>query len=197
MVYGVIGGFFAYLLMNWQYLYLIRGQLLCIFSMMAFFTMLFSIGNIYGFANFCGGFLGGFLCSLGILKPLRERNLVLVIGGLVGLALYWLMMFLIFYLAVWLLKINCLIFLTNFIFLIKSPTSTSYDQVKKNTIKQFRISVNEDFINYNSLSYWKLLYKWKRSDWKKPISKNGVVGNWTPGLLNANQALYQLSYNPS
>ena len=26
--------------------------------------------------------------------------------------------------------------------------------------------------------------------------KNGVMGSWTPGLLNANQALYQLSYNP-
>ena len=28
------------------------------------------------------------------------------------------------------------------------------------------------------------------------IKKYGVVGNRTPGLLNANQALYQLSYNP-
>ena len=27
--------------------------------------------------------------------------------------------------------------------------------------------------------------------------KSGVMGSWTPGLLNANQALYQLSYNPS
>ncbi len=99
MVYGVLGGFFAYLTINWQTLYLIRGQLACIFATMTFFVMLFSIGGVYGFPNFCGAFVGGYSCSLGISKPIKERNLILVIGGLAGVGLYWLMMFLIFYLA--------------------------------------------------------------------------------------------------
>ena len=103
MVYGVLGGFFAYLTINWQTLYLIRGQLACIFATMTFFVMLFSIGGVYGFPNFCGAFLGGYSCSLGISKPIKERNLILVIGGLAGVGLYWLMMFLIFYLALWIL----------------------------------------------------------------------------------------------
>lgn len=100
MVYGVLGGFFGYLTINWQALFLIRTQLACMIGMMTFFAMLFSIGGIYGFANFCGGLVGGYACSLGIFKPIKERDLIFTVAGLVGVALYWLMMFLIFYLAV-------------------------------------------------------------------------------------------------
>lgn len=68
--------------------------------MMTFFAMLFSIGGIYGFANFMGGLIGGYVCGLAVFKPIRERSWVYVGVGVAGLVVYWLMMFLIFYLAV-------------------------------------------------------------------------------------------------
>ncbi len=100
MVYGVLGGFFAFVTINWSTLYLIRSQLLCIIGMMTFFAMLFSIGGIYGFANFFGAFFGGFACSLALFKPIKDRNVIMIGAGITGVVLYWLMMFLIFYLVV-------------------------------------------------------------------------------------------------
>lgn len=100
MIYGSLGGFFAYLALNWKQLLLIRTQLTCMIGMITFFAMLFSIGGIYGFACFAGSVLGGFACGVGIFPPFKGRDIVIMLAGLGGVAAYWLTMFLIFYLAI-------------------------------------------------------------------------------------------------
>lgn len=100
MVYGVLGGFFAYLTINWATLYLIRRQLACLIGMMSFFAMLFSIGGYYGFANFFGALFGGYSCSLAVFPGIRSKHYLFIIVGIAGVLIYWLTMFLIFYLAI-------------------------------------------------------------------------------------------------
>lgn len=100
MVYGVMGGFFAYMTINWDTLFLIRTQICCLIGIMVFFAMLFSIGGIYGFASFCGAFIGGYACSLAIFPGIRPKHMLFTIAGAAGVGIYWLTMFLIFYLAV-------------------------------------------------------------------------------------------------
>lgn len=100
MVYGVMGGFFAYMTINWDTLFLIRTQICCLIGMMVFFAMLFSIGGIYGFASFCGAVLGGYTCSMAIFPGIRPKGWLYTIVGAAGLGVYWLTMFLVFYLAV-------------------------------------------------------------------------------------------------
>jgi hypothetical protein len=100
MVYGIIGGFFAYLTINWNTLYLIRTQLACLIGMMTFFAMLFSFGGVNGFSCFFGGLIGGYLCSLSILPGIKPKSKLFIIAGIAGVVLYWLTMFLIFYLAI-------------------------------------------------------------------------------------------------
>lgn len=100
MVYGVMGGFFGYMAINWSTLILIRSQLCCLIGMMVFFAMLFSIGGIYGFASFCGGLLGGFCSSLALFPGIRHKDWIYIVAGVAGIIIYWLTMFLIFYLAI-------------------------------------------------------------------------------------------------
>ena len=99
MIYGALGGFFSYMTINWRELLLIRTQLACMIGMMMFFAMIFSIGGIYGFACFSGSVIGGYLCGLAIFPPIRERDMIITLAGAGGIVAYWLIMFLIFYLA--------------------------------------------------------------------------------------------------
>jgi hypothetical protein len=62
--------------------------------------MLFSIGGIFGFAGFSGGMFGGFCCSLGIIPGIKPKGWIIIGAGGAGIAVYWVMMFLIFYLAI-------------------------------------------------------------------------------------------------
>lgn len=100
MIYGALGGFFGYLAINWTSLYLIRTQLCCMFGMLFFFGMLFSIGSDCGFSGFVGALMGGFCCSLAVFPGIRSKGWIYIAAGVAGIVLYWLMMFLIFYLAV-------------------------------------------------------------------------------------------------
>jgi hypothetical protein len=100
MIYGALGGFFGYLAINWESLFLIRTQLCCMIGMISFFAMLFSIGGTYGFAGFSGAIIGGFCCSLAIFPGIKSKGWIIIAAGAAGVTLYWLMMFLIFYLAV-------------------------------------------------------------------------------------------------
>ncbi len=99
VVYGALGGFLAYLTINWSALPLIRGQLAAIIGIMIFFAMLFSIGGYYGFACFMGGLFGGYIGGLALFWGIRGRSWLFTAIGAATVLAYWLTMFLIFYLA--------------------------------------------------------------------------------------------------
>ncbi len=69
-------------------------------GMITFFAMLFSIGGTYGFSGFSGAVIGGFCSGLALFPGIKNKGWILIAAGAVGVFLYWLMMFLIFYLAV-------------------------------------------------------------------------------------------------
>lgn len=100
LLYSVLGCFYAYITINSQPLLLIRTAIICMVSMFTFFAFLFSIGT-YGFSSFCGGMLGGYCSGLIFLTGIKPKGMILPALGAAGLIGYWLMMFLIFYLATW------------------------------------------------------------------------------------------------
>lgn len=97
-IYSALGAFYAYLTIHWEMLSLIRSTVLCIIGMLTFFAFLFSIGT-YGFSCFCGGMVGGYLSGLALLQGLKPKKFVYIAIGIIGLVAYWIMMFLVFYLA--------------------------------------------------------------------------------------------------
>lgn len=99
MIYGVMGGFLAYLTINWSALSLIANQLGCLIGMLIFFGMMFSFSGYYGFSCFFGSILGGYLVGLAILPGIRKKSWIVIAVGVGGIIAYWLTMFLIFYLA--------------------------------------------------------------------------------------------------
>jgi hypothetical protein len=100
MIYGVLGGLIGYIVINGRSLLIVRTQLYFMVFMLTFFAMMFSISGNLGFAGFVGGMVGGFSCTLVMLPGIRTKSWTLIgIGGGV-IALYWLVMFLVFYLAV-------------------------------------------------------------------------------------------------
>lgn len=71
IVYGALGGFFAYLTINWMTLYLIRKQLAIIFGIIIFISMIFSIGGDSGIVCFLGAIFGGYTGGLIIFSPIK------------------------------------------------------------------------------------------------------------------------------
>jgi rhomboid protease GluP len=73
MIFGILGGYTAYMLINWSALGKlgpIRSQLCCIIGFILFFSLLFSFGPNVDSIGHIGGLIGGFLISLAILPGL-------------------------------------------------------------------------------------------------------------------------------
>jgi hypothetical protein len=100
IIYGGIGGLIAYLIINWQTLMLIRFPLCYMIGIVSFFSILFPIGTTIGYAGYLGGLIGGLFCTLAILPGIRTKGWIIIGIGTAGLAVFWLTMFLVFYLAV-------------------------------------------------------------------------------------------------
>lgn len=92
-IFGILGGFIAYLIINWTALQRfgpIRSTLTCIIGIIIVFSLLFSIGsNIDIFAH-VGGLVGGLLISMAILPGMELKSKTVTwigVGGIVGLNL--------------------------------------------------------------------------------------------------------------
>ena len=99
VIEGVLGGFVAYIIINWYSLGSIRSQLCCIVGIIVLFSTLFSIGDKVDFAGHMGSLLGGILCGLAIFPGIRPKNKYLTLGGGGALCGYFLVMFLVFFLT--------------------------------------------------------------------------------------------------
>ena len=105
-IFGVLGGFIAYLVINWVALERfgpVRGTLACIIGILVVFSLLFSIGSsIDGIAHI-GGLVSGLLISLAILPGMQEKNKIMTGIGAGGIVAMNLITFLLFFLTDWLM----------------------------------------------------------------------------------------------
>ena len=99
IIFGVIGAFIAFLIINWGVLGLLRSQLCCLIGIVVFFSILFSIGGQVDIAGHLGGLLGGCVCGVAIFPGIREKNKYLTLGAAAALFAYFLIMFLVFFLG--------------------------------------------------------------------------------------------------
>lgn len=99
IIYGVFGALLAYMTINWQSLGAIRNQICCIVAMIIIFTVLFSLDSSVDFGGHLGGFIGGYLSGIMLFPGIRPKNNYLTLAGAGALAAYFLVMFLVFFLA--------------------------------------------------------------------------------------------------
>lgn len=74
IIFGVLGGFVSYLVINWAALGRygqVRSQLCCLIGIMLFLSLLFSFGQNIDAMGHLGGLLGGFLISLAVLPGIE------------------------------------------------------------------------------------------------------------------------------
>lgn len=72
-IFGVLGAFTAYLMINWQALERfgqVRSQICCIIGILVFFSFFMSFGPNVDFIGHLGGLIGGLLISLAVLPCL-------------------------------------------------------------------------------------------------------------------------------
>jgi membrane associated rhomboid family serine protease len=73
-IFGILGGFVAYLMINWTALERygpVRSTLACIIGFIVFISLLFSLGASIDAIAHIGGLLGGLLISLAMLPGLQ------------------------------------------------------------------------------------------------------------------------------
>ena len=101
-IFGVLGGFIAYLIINWKPLERyghVRSTLCCTIGILVIFSFLFSIGSSIDSIAHVGGLVGGLLISLAILPGMEPKSNVLKIIGICGIAVMDLVIFLVFFLT--------------------------------------------------------------------------------------------------
>jgi membrane associated rhomboid family serine protease len=97
-IFGILGGFIAFLMINWTELERfgpIRSTIACIMAFIIFISLLFSIGSSIDFIAHIGGLIGGIFISLAILPGMGVKNKVFMwigIGGIVIMNLTTLLM---------------------------------------------------------------------------------------------------------
>jgi len=102
-IFGIMGGFVAYLMINWTALEQygsIRSTLACIIGFLVFISLLFSLGSssVDAIAH-VGGLLGGLFMCLAILPGIQEKSNILMYFGIAAILGMNLITFLIFYLT--------------------------------------------------------------------------------------------------
>jgi rhomboid protease GluP len=101
-IFGILGGFIAYLIINWVALERfgpVRSTLTCIIGIIIVFSLLFSFGSNIDIIAHVGGLVGGLLTSLAILPGMQNKSSIITwigVGGIVGVNL---ITFLILFLA--------------------------------------------------------------------------------------------------
>lgn len=74
MLFGVLGAFVGYLIINWTYLganKAIRSQLCCLIGFMVVLSFLFSFGKNVDYLAHFSGFLGGILTFIGLFPAIN------------------------------------------------------------------------------------------------------------------------------
>ena len=101
-IFGVLGGFIAYLIINWTALERygnVRSTLCCVIGILVVFSLLFSIGSSIDAIAHVGGLIGGILISLAILPGIAQKSRLLTIIGICGIVGVNMITFLIFFLT--------------------------------------------------------------------------------------------------
>jgi len=73
-IFGILGGFIAFLIINWTALERfgpLRSTIACIIGFIVFFSLLFSIDGSIDAVAHLGGLLAGIMISIGILPGMQ------------------------------------------------------------------------------------------------------------------------------
>lgn len=99
VIFGALGTYVAFMLMNWKILAPVRTQLCCIIGLIIFFSILSSLTSRVDAMGHLGGLIGGFLISLTLFPAIVEKPKYLIGIGGGGLAGYFLTTFLVLFLS--------------------------------------------------------------------------------------------------
>jgi membrane associated rhomboid family serine protease len=101
-IFGILGGFIAFLIINWTELERfgpVRSTIACIMAFIIFISLLFSIGSSIDFIAHIGGLIGGIFISLAILPGIGLKNKLFVYVGAGGILIMNLVTILMLFLA--------------------------------------------------------------------------------------------------
>jgi len=100
--FGVLGGYIAYMTINWVYLGRLgqmRSMLCCFVAIAVIFSIVSSFTGQVDWAGHLGGLAGGLFLSLGMFPGLGEKSKVFTIAGYGLFVIYLVTMFLVFFLT--------------------------------------------------------------------------------------------------
>lgn len=89
----------GFMIMNWEVLGELKTQLCCIIGFIVVMSVISSFSSEVDALGHFGGLIGGILLCLGAFPALREKKKVFTLVGGIGLGAYFLITFLVFYLA--------------------------------------------------------------------------------------------------
>ncbi len=98
VIFGVMGGLLSYMTINWTSLGRVRSQLCCIVGLITFLGVLTSLNGEVDLAGHLGGMFGGYTCGIALFPGIRQKDKRFIIAGGSALAIYVLVMLLVFYL---------------------------------------------------------------------------------------------------
>jgi rhomboid protease GluP len=98
VIFGVMGGLLSYMTINWTVLGRVRSQLCCIVGLITFLAVLTSLNGEVDLAGHLGGMFGGYMCGIAIFPAIKQKDKRFTIVGTSCLAIYLLVMLLVFYL---------------------------------------------------------------------------------------------------
>ena len=99
VIFGVLGVYVAYMLMNWEVLGQLRTQLCCIIGIIVFLSIISSFSTGVDYLGHIGGIIGGFFLSLAAFPTILPKKKWMMGLGAGGLGGYFLTTFLVFFLS--------------------------------------------------------------------------------------------------